>query len=157
MRRPWTEFLDPDAPDGAYLRWQEVEARVGVSRTTAWRLRQANDFPNPYVISAGRVAYKEREVEAWKASRGHRAGAEPHRPPTLPPTAKAPPLAPLPVAIESRHLPVAPKPPVVPTPLEDRIRAAADREAASAQSELFRASRRRRSPPPANGQIAFDF
>ncbi len=68
----WTNFLDPEGPDGAYLPWKRVEARVGISRTTAWRLQRAGDFPKPYVVSPGRVAYKESEVEAWKASRGHR-------------------------------------------------------------------------------------
>jgi len=68
----WTDFLDPEGPDGAYLPWKRVEARVGISRTTAWRLQRSGDFPKPYVVSPGRVAYKESEVEAWKASRGHR-------------------------------------------------------------------------------------
>lgn len=68
----WTDFLDPEGADGAYLPWKRVEARVGISRTTAWRLQRSGDFPRPYVVSPGRVAYKESEVEAWKASRGHR-------------------------------------------------------------------------------------
>lgn len=68
----WTDFLDPEGPDGAYLPWKRVEPRVGISRTTAWRLQRSGDFPKPYVVSPGRVAYKESEVEAWKASRGHR-------------------------------------------------------------------------------------
>lgn len=68
----WKDFLDANAPDGAYLPWKKVEPRVGISRTTAWRLQKAGDFPEPYVVSAGRVAYREAEVEAWKASRGHR-------------------------------------------------------------------------------------
>ncbi len=68
----WTDFLDPETPDGRYLRWKEVERTAGISRTTAWRLQKAGDFPKPYVISRGRVGYRESEVEAWKASRGHR-------------------------------------------------------------------------------------
>lgn len=72
----WTEFVDPDGPDGAYLPWKKVEPRVGISRTTAWRLQKTGDFPKPYVISPGRVAYRESEVEAWKASRGHRSAAD---------------------------------------------------------------------------------
>jgi predicted DNA-binding transcriptional regulator AlpA len=71
----WTEFVDPDAPDGAYLPWKRVEPRVGISRTTAWRLQKSGDFPKPYVVSPGRVAYRESEVEAWKASRAHRSAA----------------------------------------------------------------------------------
>jgi prophage regulatory protein len=71
----WSDVLDPDGPDGAYLPWKKVEARVGISRTTAWRLQKRGDFPSPYVVSPGRVAYRESEVEAWKASRGHRSAA----------------------------------------------------------------------------------
>jgi predicted DNA-binding transcriptional regulator AlpA len=71
----WTDFLNPNEPDGAYLPWKKVEPRVGISRTTAWRLQQSGDFPKPYVVSPGRVAYRESEVEAWKASRGHRSAA----------------------------------------------------------------------------------
>lgn len=59
----WTEHLDPTRPDGAYLSWKEVGRRVGISQTTAWRLQKAGDFPKPYVMSAGRVAYRECEVE----------------------------------------------------------------------------------------------
>lgn len=68
----WTDHLDPSRPPGAYLSWKQVGPRVGISRTTAWRLQKAGEFPRPYVISAGRVAYREGEVEAWKASRAHR-------------------------------------------------------------------------------------
>lgn len=39
------------------------------------------DFPKPYVISPGRVAYKESEVETWKASRGDRDEGLAKRPP----------------------------------------------------------------------------
>jgi len=81
----WTDFLDPEAPDGAYLPWKRVEARVGISRTTAWRLQRSGDFPKPYVVSPGRVAYKESEVEAWKASRGHRDDRMDERSPTSAP------------------------------------------------------------------------
>lgn len=68
----WTDFLDPMAPGGRFLRWREVETRVGISRTTAWRLQKKGDFPAPYVISTGRVGYRESEVAAWTASRAHR-------------------------------------------------------------------------------------
>ena len=93
----WKDFLDPDAPSGRYLRWKEVEPSAGISRTTAWRLQRAGDFPRPYVISPGRVGYLEAEVDAWRASRGHRrvdaataasrpAAATPARPASPPDT-----------------------------------------------------------------------
>lgn len=71
----WKDCLDPAAPSGRYLRWKEVERSAGISRTTAWRLQRAGEFPRPYVISPGRVGYLEAEVDAWRTSRGHRAGA----------------------------------------------------------------------------------
>lgn len=80
----WTDHLDPRQPDGAFLSWKEVARRVGISRTTAWRLRKAGDFPSPFMVSAGRVAYREREVEAWRASRPRR-GAEPAEAPVSKP------------------------------------------------------------------------
>jgi prophage regulatory protein len=73
----WREFLDPDARGGRYLPWREVAKETGLSRTTAWRLQQRDDFPAPYAISPGRVAYREQEVEAWRISRDHRAAPSP--------------------------------------------------------------------------------
>lgn len=90
----WSEFVDPTGPDGAYLPWKKVEARVGISRTTAWRLQKHGEFPKPYIVSPGRVAYRESEVEAWKASRRQRSAPVP---PPPQPSKKAPP--PLPKAL----------------------------------------------------------
>lgn len=107
----WSEFVDPHEPDGAYLPWKKVEPRVGISRTTAWRMQRSGEFPKPYVVSPGRVAYRESEVEAWKASRGHRAStakapkpaaqrpcAEPTGPPVATPAART--IAPEPAPFE---------------------------------------------------------
>ena len=122
----WTDYVDRAQPHGAYLSWKKVEARVGISRSTAWRLQRRGDFPKPYVVSPGRVAYRESEVEAWKVSRGH-SGARTSRPvlaeesaapvapktrrakPTSEPAAPAPAPAPTPV-------PAAPEPPVAVAP-----------------------------------------
>lgn len=65
----WRTFLAPDARGGRYLPWKEVGRATGLSRTTAWRLQRRDDFPAPYVISPGRVGYREDEVEAWCVSR----------------------------------------------------------------------------------------
>lgn len=140
----WTDHLDPDGPDGAYLPWKKVEARVGISRTTAWRLQKAADFPKPYVMSPGRVAYRESEIEAWKASRGHRTGATPQ--PALKPAGKA--KNPLPeVATEppSWTPPAADPPSFVPGPAPP-LEGAPQRE----RSRRQHASR-------SNGQMTFDF
>lgn len=74
----WKADLDPEARGGRYLAWKEVARATGLSRTTAWRLQKRGEFPAPYVISPGRVGYRDDEVEAWRMSRGRsaaRAGA----------------------------------------------------------------------------------
>jgi len=76
----WRTFLDGEARTSRYLPWREVARTTGLSRTTAWRLQKRDDFPAPYAISPGRVGYREEEVEAWCASRGH-SGPRPRLPP----------------------------------------------------------------------------
>jgi prophage regulatory protein len=138
----WSDVHDPDGPDGAYLPWKKVEPRVGISRTTAWRLQKSGDFPKPYVVSPGRVAYRESEVEAWKASRGHvSAGTTARRAALTEPRDFAPAPAPMP--------PSAPPPaaaPFVPEPLAASPRL---REAGSS-------GRMRRGGSRAD-QMTFDF
>jgi predicted DNA-binding transcriptional regulator AlpA len=50
-----------------------VMERLGVCRTTLWRMSKEGDFPKPVRISAGRIVYREEDVELWLAARG--AGA----------------------------------------------------------------------------------
>jgi len=56
------------AADDRLLPWRKVKDLTGISRTTAWRLQNAGDFPRPVVISPGRVGWREADVLAWKAS-----------------------------------------------------------------------------------------
>lgn len=88
----WRRFLDAEARGGRYLPWKEVARVTGLSRTTAWRLQKRDDFPAPYLISPGRVGFREEEVDAWRASRAHspaRVGpprrADPSPPPEVAP------------------------------------------------------------------------
>lgn len=62
-------------PTDRLLPWTKVRDLTGISRTTAWRLQKAGDFPPPVVISPGRVGWRESELEAWKASRAPRSAA----------------------------------------------------------------------------------
>lgn len=89
----------PDAED-RLLPWKKVKDITGLSRTTAWRRQKAGDFPQPVVISPGRVGWRESDIAAWKASRGHRAPPPPK--PALPPRSFAPrePVEPPPPAPE---------------------------------------------------------
>jgi prophage regulatory protein len=47
------------------LRTGEVLDRVGLGRTTVWRLERAGDFPARRRIGNGTVAWLESEVEEW--------------------------------------------------------------------------------------------
>ena len=55
------------------LRIPEVLERVGLSRSTVWRLAQADQFPKPVKLGGRAVGWIEEEIDAWIASRS-RAG-----------------------------------------------------------------------------------
>ena len=46
---------------------REVEAEVGLSRSTIYRMIEAGTFPPPRRISAGTVRWPRSEIEKWKA------------------------------------------------------------------------------------------
>lgn len=77
--------------DDRLLGWERVQDLVGISRSTAWRLQRAGDFPKPVQLSPGRVGWWESELTAWKASRGAepRALRKPARAPRLPGLARS--------------------------------------------------------------------
>lgn len=52
-----------------FLDWPEVGRRTSLSRTTIWRLCRAGRFPSPVELSAGRVGWSARAVDAWIAAR----------------------------------------------------------------------------------------
>lgn len=121
----WREHLDPAAAGGRDLPWNEVARRTSLSRTTAWRLQKQDAFPAPYVISPGRVAYREEEVEAWRRSRDVRAGSSraiqvPGPPPCE--TEAEPPSPALPLAVLSGPAGEAVDRPVGVEPASRRVR-----------------------------------
>lgn len=59
------------------LSWDRVHDLVGLSRSTAWRLQRAGDFPKPVQLSPGRVGWWESELTAWKTARS--AGGAPFK------------------------------------------------------------------------------
>ena len=59
----------PAASHTRLLRAPEVQARIGLSDTTIWRLTRAGRFPRAIRISPGAVAWRESDIEAWIASR----------------------------------------------------------------------------------------
>lgn len=68
-----------------FLGWRQVKALTGLGRTTAWRMRQAGDFPDPVPISPGRVAWRERDIAAWNESRGAAVAQRPSLAARIPP------------------------------------------------------------------------
>jgi prophage regulatory protein len=48
-----------------FLSWAEVHSRTTLSRSTVWRQVRNGGFPHPVRITAGRVAWRESEIEAW--------------------------------------------------------------------------------------------
>lgn len=67
----------PGGADDRLLAWPAVHAVTGLSRTTAWRMQKAGDFPLPVLVSKGRVGWWESELAAWKLARAPRRPAEP--------------------------------------------------------------------------------
>lgn len=68
-------------PAARLLRCREVRHRVGLSRSSIWRLEQAGQFPKRIPIGENSVGWFEHEVDAWLMSRGtQRAGHRDNRP-----------------------------------------------------------------------------
>ncbi|MFC7376917.1 helix-turn-helix transcriptional regulator [Brevundimonas sp. GCM10030266] len=117
-----------------FLGWRQIRDLTGLGRTTAWRMRQAGDFPEPVSISPGRVAWRERDIVAWNESRGAPLHSRPPRPPRAP--ARRP---------EDRSVPerVEPRPAIEDMSItEPRARTS---------------GRKRKTIPVAEGQLGFDF
>ena len=47
------------------MRFPQLKATVGLSRSTVWRLEHLGEFPRRRQISPGTVAWLREEVEAW--------------------------------------------------------------------------------------------
>jgi len=60
---------DRSAEVDTVLQRATVEARVGLSRTTIWRLQRRGYFPLSVRLSPGRVGWLESEISAWLAER----------------------------------------------------------------------------------------
>jgi prophage regulatory protein len=52
-----------------HLHRHEVEAIVGLSRTSLYRLMAANDFPRPVRITKKAVRWPESSIAKWLAER----------------------------------------------------------------------------------------
>jgi prophage regulatory protein len=52
-----------------FLTHTQVQKKTGLGSTTIWRERRGGRFPEPYKLSAGRVGWREDELEEWVAAR----------------------------------------------------------------------------------------
>lgn len=85
MTGPWHgEAVETGGREDRLLPWGRVRDIAGISRTTAWRLQQAGDFPAPVPVSPGRVCWWESELTAWKAARSATRHLKPPSMPRLP-------------------------------------------------------------------------
>ena len=57
----------PPAP--RVIRIREVSRRIGLSRTTLWRLTQNGSFPAPLRLSENSIGWLEAEVDHWISTR----------------------------------------------------------------------------------------
>ncbi|MEM8594377.1 MAG: AlpA family phage regulatory protein [Pseudomonadota bacterium] len=53
------------------IRFKEVQAMVGVSRTTIWRWEMSGKFPMRVSLGAGSVGWMKSDVDAWIRSKSN--------------------------------------------------------------------------------------
>ena len=51
------------------LRTTEVIRRIGLSRSTLWRLERAGDFPERVHLGVNSVGWLETEIDSWLSNR----------------------------------------------------------------------------------------
>lgn len=59
----------PQNSEDRIVLWPELAGLVPLSRVTIWKMRRANDFPQPVKLSPNRVGWKLSAVREWIASR----------------------------------------------------------------------------------------
>jgi prophage regulatory protein len=69
FQRDQESFVAAPLQDDRLLKVDDVIARLGVSRSTIWRLTQSGNFPRPVAISPGRKGWLKSQVDAWIANR----------------------------------------------------------------------------------------
>ncbi len=132
--------------DDRILAWPQVRDWTGISRTTAWRMQKAGDFPGPVQITPGRVGWRESELLAWRASRVSRDTMRLHSKTD----------APTPIVAEPIEGAGIGQPVLLTT--EPRPARASGSEADRNGPGPVRSARARRRPAAAApGQIAFEF
>ena len=57
------------------LRTTEVVERIGLSRSTLWRLERAGDFPERVHLGVNSVGWLETDIDSWLNNRRRGLGA----------------------------------------------------------------------------------
>jgi predicted DNA-binding transcriptional regulator AlpA len=58
---------DPRSP--RFLRFKEVARRVGLSRSSVWRMERNGHFPHHHRLSTNSIAWWEHDIEDWLRNR----------------------------------------------------------------------------------------
>lgn len=66
---PTTDTTPEQSRPGRMLKIDDVIAETSLSRSAIYRAIAAGTFPKGHPISAKRVAWSEREIDAWKERR----------------------------------------------------------------------------------------
>jgi prophage regulatory protein len=86
LRSEPTRFAPAESPSGLgmsapstppntgprFLRFRELVKRVGLSRSSVWRLERAGEFPQHRRLSPNAVGWWEPEIDAWLRARRER-------------------------------------------------------------------------------------
>jgi prophage regulatory protein len=56
-------------PSARLIGFPELQHRIGLSRSTVWRLEKTDQFPKSIRISSGRRAWLESSIDDWIASK----------------------------------------------------------------------------------------
>jgi prophage regulatory protein len=51
------------------LRMREVIQRIGLSRSTIYKLMENNDFPKPMKLGAQAIGWRDTDIDVWISSR----------------------------------------------------------------------------------------
>lgn len=62
-------------PQSEIIRPRHLQAAAGVSPTTAWRMRQRGEFPEPLELTPGAKGWRRADIAAWLESRPRSGGA----------------------------------------------------------------------------------
>lgn len=58
-----------DDSQNRILRTKEVQQRVGLSRSTIWRLEQKGDFPTRVPLGIGSIGWLKSDIDTWLKTR----------------------------------------------------------------------------------------